>query len=122
MLSIEDIKEDQEIMDCLNLEMTPEKAVAVYLEWGAFTAHGKDFARSANDASCYFTLDTWKSPARVVLVKQSTAEDEILGEVALPPDLLAREVAYWGGRKGTYGISEELRDWISKELDLHTMI
>ena len=42
MLSIEDIKENQEIMNCLNLEMTPEKAVALYLEWGSSWAHGRD--------------------------------------------------------------------------------
>ena len=46
------------------------------------------------------------------------AEDEILGEVAVPPDLLAREVESWGGRKGTYGISEELKGWIRNKLDL----
>ena len=61
MLSIEDIKENQEIMDCLNLEMTPEKAVALYLEWGSSWAHGRDFVRSDSDVSCYFTIDAWKT-------------------------------------------------------------
>ena len=119
MLSMEDIRENGEIMDCLNLEMTPEKAVALYLEWGSSWAHGRDFARSASDVSCYFTLDAWKTPAKIFLVRQSMAEDEILGEVSVPPDLLAREVESWGGRKGTYGISEELKGWIRNELDLN---
>lgn len=118
MLSMEDIRGNPEIMDCLNLEMTPEKAVAVYLEWGSSWAHGRDFARSVSDASCYFTLDVWKTPAKIVLVKQSMAGDEIIGEVAVPPDLLASEVASWGGRKGTYGISDELKGWIRSKLDL----
>lgn len=119
MLSMEDIRENPEIIECLNLDMTPEKAVAIYLEWGAFWAHGRDFARSVSDVSCFFTLDTWKTPAKIVLVRQGTAEDETLGEVEVPADLLAREVAFWGGRKGTYGISEELRDWIRNKLDLN---
>jgi hypothetical protein len=118
MLSMEDIRENAEIMGCLNLEMTSEKAVALYLEWGSSWAHGRDFARSASDVSCYFTVDAWKTPAKIVLVRQSMAEDEILGEVAVPPDLLAREVESWGGRKGTYGISEELKGWIRGKLDL----
>lgn len=119
MLSMEDIRENGEIMDCLNLEMTPERAVALYLEWGSSWAHGRDFARSASDVSCYFTLDAWKTPAKIVLVRQSMAEDEILGEVSVPPDLIAKEVASWGGRKGTYGISEELKRWIRNELDVN---
>ena len=122
MLSMEDIKENKEIMDCLNLEMTPEKAVALYLEWGSSWAHGPDFARSKNDASCYFTLDAWKKPAKILLIRQSMAEGEVLGEVEVPPDVLEKEVESWGGRKGTYGISDELRDWISRELDLDTSI
>jgi len=116
---MEDIRENSEIMDCLNLEMTPEKAVALYLEWGSSWAHGRDFARSASDVSCYFTLDAWKTPAKIVLVRQSMAEDAILGEVSVPPDLIARQVASWGGRKGTYEIGEELKRWIRNELDLN---
>ena len=46
------------------------------------------------------------------------AEDAILGEVAIPVALVAREVASWGGRKGTYGISEELKGWIGNKLGL----
>ena len=118
MLSMEDIRKNGEIMGCLNLEMTPEKAVALYLEWGSSWAHGRDFARSTRDVSCYFTLDVWKTPAKIVLVRQGMAEDEILDEVEVPPDLLAREVASWGGRKGTYGISEELKGWIRNKLGL----
>jgi hypothetical protein len=46
------------------------------------------------------------------------AEDEILGEVEVPSELLTREVESWGGRKGTYGISEELKGWIRNKLGL----
>jgi hypothetical protein len=41
MLSMEDLRENAEITACLNMEMTPEKAVALYLEWGSSWAHGK---------------------------------------------------------------------------------
>jgi hypothetical protein len=118
MLSIQDIKEDQEIMNCLNLEMTPEKAVALYLEWGSSWAHGRDFVRSYSDVSCYFTIDAWKTPAQLLLVRQSMAEAEVVGEVAVPADLMKRELESWGGRRGTYGISEAIKDWFRNKLDV----
>jgi hypothetical protein len=116
MLTIEDIKENREIMDCLNLEMTPEKAVALYLEWGSSWAHGRDFVRSQSDVSCYFTLDTWEEPAKILLRRQSMAEGETIGELEVPSEILEREVRTWGGKRGTYGISEDLKDWIRSRL------
>lgn len=119
MLSIEDIKENQEIMDCLNLEMTPERAVALYLEWGSSWAHGSDFVRSDSDVSCYFTIDAWKTPAQLLLMRHSSVEAEVVGEVEVPADLMKRELASWGGRRGTYAISEAFKDWFRDKLDLH---
>ena len=116
MLTIEEIKENHEIMDCLNLEMTPEKAVALYLEWGSSWAHGRDFVRSNTDVSCYFTIDAWEKPAKLLLIRRSMAEGEILGEVDAPRELVEREVEAWGGRRGSYGISELLKEWIRSQL------
>jgi len=118
MMTIEDIRADHEIMDCLNLEITPEKAVALYLEWGSSWAHGRDFIRSENDVSCYFTIDAWKKPAQLLLVRQSMAEIEVVSEVEIPHELLERELKSWGGNRGTYGISEKLKEWISEKLKL----
>ncbi len=118
MLTMKDIKQNQEIMDCLNLEMTPEKAVALYLEWGSSWAHGRDFVRSHSDVSCYFTVDAWDPPAKLLLVRRSMTQAEIVGEVEMPRELMERELQSWGGRKGTYGISEELKGWIRQELAL----
>ena len=118
MLSIEEIKENQEIMDSLNLDMTPEKAVALYLEWGSSWAHGRDFVRSDSDVSCYLTIEAWKTPAQLLLVRQSMAETEIVGEVEIPDELMKRELESWGGRRGTYGIGEEVKNWFRNKLTL----
>ena len=116
MLTIREIGKDQEIMDCLDLEMTPEKAVALYLEWGAFSTHGQAFVRSSDDSTCFFTVDTWQEPARVFLVRQSISGREEIGEVEIPRELVDQVVQYWGGRKGTYAISSEMQEWIGDQL------
>ena len=46
------------------------------------------------------------------------AETEIVGEVEIPAALMKRELESWGGRRGTYGISEEIKNWFRKELAL----
>ena len=116
MLTIKEIKDNQEIMDCLDLEMTPEKAVALYLEWGAFSVHGQAFVRSGDETSCFFTVDAWKEPARVFLVRQSMSGREEIGEVEVPQQLVDEIVQYWGGKRGTYAISREMQHWIRKQL------
>jgi hypothetical protein len=115
-LTIAQIRANQEIMSCLNLEMTPERAVSLYLEWGSSWAHGRDFIRSGHDVSCYLRINAWTTPAKVVLVRQSTSDEKVMGEVDVPVELVDRAVRSWGNRKGTYGLSEELKGWFQTEL------
>jgi hypothetical protein len=68
--------------------------------------------------SCYFTIDAWEKPAQLLLIRQSTAEAKVVGEVEVPADLMKRELESWGGRRGTYGISEAFKDWFRNKLDL----
>ncbi|NIR17763.1 MAG: hypothetical protein GWN86_29220 [Desulfobacterales bacterium] len=44
------------------------------------------------------------------------AEGEILGEVDAPRELVERELEAWGGRRGSYGISELLKEWLRSQL------
>ena len=116
ILTIERIKADRKIMNCLNLDMTPERAVALYLEWGSSWAHGRDFVRSEGDVSCFFRIDAWEAPAKVLLVRQSISDEKVLGEVEVPAELVAQALQAWGGKKGTYGLSDELKRWLKREL------
>ncbi len=116
LLTIEEIKANREIMNCLNLDMTPERAVALYLEWGSSWAHGRDFVRSEGDVSCFFKIDAWEAPAKVFLVRQSISDETILGEVEVPAELVARALESWGRKRGTYGLTNELRGWLKQEL------
>jgi hypothetical protein len=68
--------------------------------------------------SCYFTIDAWEKPAQLLLIQQSTAEAKVVGEVEVPADLMKRELESWGGRRGTYGISEAFKNWFRNKLDL----
>jgi hypothetical protein len=116
MLTIKEIKANREIMNCLNLDMTPERAVALYLEWGSSWAHGRDFVRSEGDVSCFFRIDAWEAPAKVFLVRQSISDEKVLGEVEVPAELVAQALHSWRGKRGTYGLTDELKGWLKREL------
>jgi hypothetical protein len=116
MLKMDEIKANREIMNCLNLDLTPERAVALYLEWGSSWAHGRDFVRSEGDVSCFFKIDAWETPAKVLLVRQSISDETVLGEVEVPAEFVARALQSWGGKRGTYGLTDELRGWLKQEL------
>jgi len=116
MLTIKEIKANREIMNRLNLDMTPERAVALYLEWGSSWAHGRDFVRSEGDVSCFFRIDAWEAPAKVFLVRQSISDETVLGEVEVPAELVAQAMQSWGGKRGTYGLTDELKGWLKREL------
>jgi len=116
LLTIAEIKGNRGIMNCLNLDLTPERAVALYLEWGSSWAHGRDFVRSEGDVSCFFKIDAWEAPAKVLLVRQSISDETVLGEVEVPAELVARALDSWGRKRGTYGLTDELRGWLKREL------
>ena len=68
--------------------LTPERAVAMYLEWGNNAWDGeRPPVRSKNDVSLYFVVDSWQEPPVVRLVKRSMEHAEELLSVPLPAEL-----------------------------------
>lgn len=55
-MTIKELKADRKLVNSIDWEMTPEKAVDMYLGWGAGWTRGDDFVSSANAESIYFVL------------------------------------------------------------------
>ena len=49
MLTLEELKQQSELIDEINWEMTPEEAVRLYLEWGNNWAHGDGYVIRSKD-------------------------------------------------------------------------
>jgi len=115
---IEKLKQSREIVNRIDWSMTPEKAIDMYLEWGAGWTRGNDFVRGAEDESIYFVIYDWEQP-RVTLLKRNSREVEELAKVAAPPELVKNAIAE-GGKKagvGVYPLTHELKVWLSDQLD-----
>ena len=119
MIGSEDIREDWQLKNLIDWDMTPEEAVTLYLEWGNNWTHGKNFVKSKNDVSYYFVVNTWDSPPRIYLVRRNSDEAVELADIRMPEALSARFLESVGHNKGVYALNDDVRHWLKKKLDGH---
>lgn len=113
--SIKELAQDRNISRILDWELHPFDAVARYLEWGNNWSRGLDHARSCGEESAYFKINATKSPAALVLVRQSHKEYEVISEVEAPQELIDESVDHFGCRNAACGLAESLKDWLKRE-------
>ena len=116
MNSLQEIRADQDLVNEIDWEMTPAKAVSLYLEWGNGWDHVGRMVRSSDDVSHYFVVYSWDEEPVVQLVRRDISGAEDLAEIKLPPDLARGFQEHWGGHKGLYGLTQEIEDWLKDEL------
>ena len=119
MWDLEELRSHREIIDQLDLEMTPEKAVETYLEWGTGWARKGEFVSYPGQESYYFVIYDWEKPLRLTLVRRDMKEMEEIAQIDAPQDLILKAIEE-GGRKpgvGVYAISDALKDWLRNTLN-----
>ena len=118
MWGIEELKTHREIIDRLDWEMTPERAVETFLEWGTGWARRDQFVRFADQQSLYFVIYDWEKPPQVTLIRRTMKEADEIAKIPAPADMVQRAIRA-GGRKpgvGVYAITEELEQWLRETL------
>ena len=81
MMTLEELRGNQAIIDEIDWNMTPEEAVRLYLEWGNNWARGNYVIRSKADVSHYFVVNTWETEPRLFLVRRNSEDCEELAEI-----------------------------------------
>ncbi|MBW1887119.1 MAG: hypothetical protein JRI52_02045 [Deltaproteobacteria bacterium] len=119
MMRLEDIRNNLDIINAIDWEMTPEEAVTLYLEWGNNWTHGKNMIRSKNDVSHYFVVNTWDDPPKVYLIRRNSEEAVEMAVIDIPDKLRDQFLESVGNNRGVYSINQELRTWLEKELRIH---
>ena len=119
MMGLEDIRDNMDIINAIDWEMTPEEAVTLYLEWGNNWTHGKHLIRSKNDVSHYFIVSTWEDPPKIYLIRRNSEEAIELATIDIPDGLRDKFLESVSNNKGVYSIDGELRAWLEKELRIH---
>jgi predicted esterase YcpF (UPF0227 family) len=119
MMNFEEIRKENEIVNAIDWEMTPEEAVTRYLEWGNNWTHGKNLVRSKKDVSYYFVVNTWDDPPRIYLIKRNSDEAVDLAVIDLPESLKENFMESVCHNKGVYPVNDEIKDWLEQELYRH---
>lgn len=114
MWGLDELKTHREIVDNIDMEMTPEKAVETYLEWGTGWSRKKDFVRYPGQETLYFVIYEWEKPPRVTLIRRDTRGVEEIAQFEAPPELVRQSIEE-AGRKpgvGVYPPNEPLKEWL----------
>ena len=115
-MQIEALQDYADILNDVDWEMTPEDAVARYLEWGGSWSHGKNMVRSKSDVSYYFTISTWHDPPIIYFMKINTDESLELAAIEIPRKMGDRFLETAPSGKGVFPLNEEIREWLEEQL------
>jgi len=116
MMTLREVREDPELVNAIDWDMTPEEAVRLYLEWGNNWARGNYVIRSKDDISHYFVVNTWENRPLVYLIRRNSEEAVELARIDLPPRLEARFMDSIGHNKGVYCLNDELKAWLKQQV------
>ncbi len=118
MLNLEEIRQDRALVNQIDWEMTPEKAVSLYLEWGNNWNHGIKMVRSKDEVALYFVVYSWEDGPVVHLVRRDGNGADELAVIELPPRLKEQFHEQWAGHKGVYALTSDIAQWLKDRLGL----
>ena len=119
MLTVDELKQDRELVNSIDWEMTPEKAVDMYLEWGAGWVRGNDFVSSDDDESVYFVLYDWEKPPQATLIRRTVKEVVELAKIPVPEHLFIEACEEDGKRPGgtVHRLNKSLIEWLTEKIN-----
>ncbi len=115
---LEELKSRRDIVDNITWDMTPEKAVETFLEWGTGWTRRDDFVRYVGQEAIYFVIYDWETPPQVTLIQRTTQEANEIAKIIVPPELISKAI-HEAGRKpgvGVYAITDEIEQWLRETL------
>jgi len=119
-MNIEQLRKNRDLVNSVDWQMTPEKAVEMYLEWGSGWTRGNDFVSSSDDESIYFVIFDWEdTPTRATLIKRNVEGMEELAKIEIPEELFYESWHLDGKRPGgtVHPPSPKLKEWLCDRID-----
>jgi len=114
MLTTQELKTNRELVNKVDWNMTQEKAIEMYLEWGTGWSRGNDFVSHMGQESIYFVLYDWEKPSQVTLIRRTTEGAEEIAKVEVPPEMfqVASKADGYKPGVGVHPLTDELKQWV----------
>ena len=117
-MNIHEIKNNFNLVNSVDWEMTPEEAIALHLEWGPLRSQSYYNSRDNENETVYFVINTWKQPPVLTLIRRKGFDSEDIGNFRLPANLEENFMSGIGKHRGVYAVEGEVREWLQKELEV----
>ncbi|MGM0665650.1 MAG: DVU0772 family protein [Thermodesulfobacteriota bacterium] len=114
-MELHEIRNNRNLVEAIDWDMTPEEAIVLYLEWGNNWSHGR-MIKSKDDASHYFVITSWEDPPQVLFIRRNTEGADELARIELPDTVRKRFLKSISHNKGVWGLTEEVRSWLEDAL------
>ena len=117
-MNLHDIKNNYNLVNSVDWNMTPEEAIALHLEWGPLRSQSYYNSRDNDNETVYFVINTWKKTPILTLIRRKGFDSEEVGNFKLPQNLEAEFMQDMGKYKGVYAVEGKVREWLKKELNV----
>lgn len=118
MTSLQELRQDRNLVNSIDWDMTHEKAVSMYLEWGNNWNHGIKMVKSKDDVALYFVVYSWEDGPVLHLVRRDSNGADELAIIEMPPEVRDSFRQEWGDHKGVYSLNKDIEKWLRQELGL----
>lgn len=118
MMNLQELKKSRKIVNEIDWQMTPEKAVEMYLEWGTGWVRGNDFVSSADDESFYFVIYDWEKEPMATLIHRTVEGADEIARIPIPENLFMASWKEDGIRPGgtVHPPNEDLKKWLCEKI------
>ena len=114
-MTLDDIKNNIDLINSISWDMTPEDAVTMYLEWGNNPALGSNLIKSKDDESFYFVVNTWNEPV-IYLMRRNSEEAEEVATIRMPARIERSFKKEYGSLKGVFAPEGDVKTWLQEQL------
>jgi hypothetical protein len=119
MLSLSELKADRKLVNKIDWQMTQEKAIEMYLEWGTGWVRGNDFVSYMGQESVYFVIYDWEDPPQVTLIRRTTEGAEEIAKIRVPNNLFEQALKDDGYKPGVgvHSLNQALKEWVCDQIE-----
>ncbi len=118
MMNLEELKADRKLVNQIDWDMTQEKAIEMYLEWGSGWGRGNDFVSHHGQEAIYFVLYDWDDPPQVTLIRRDMKDAVEIAKIPVPNDLFLQAIKDDGSRPGVgvHSLNLKLKEWVCESI------